>query len=188
MICLAEMKIMKKIFLTFLCFLVILILSGCYYDYSKRNMELIDIKVYDLEGNEIEGEYKNYFNILTKINKEKLNSAAPAINYYVVDADEGDSFEVEFIFYSQRNRKMKYLRLESNNNDIIEITDLQDEDDKIIARVTFESINLDYQYFTVKEWKNKRNRSFYFYTKGSNSYIKGVYFNLDVDLEINLLM
>ena len=98
MICLAEMKIMKKIFLTFLCFLVILILSGCYYDYSKRNMELIDIKVYDLEGNEIEGEYKNYFNILTKINKEKLNSAAPAINYYVVDADEGIHLKLNSYF------------------------------------------------------------------------------------------
>jgi len=39
--------------------IIILFFSGYYYDYSKDKMDLIEVKVYDLEGNEVIGELKN---------------------------------------------------------------------------------------------------------------------------------
>ena len=80
---------MKKLLGLLLLFIFSFSLAGCfniYADDSKNDMDLVDVKVYDKDNNELKGTYKNFFgsrNPKSKDNnKEELNSAAPVFNYY----------------------------------------------------------------------------------------------------------
>lgn len=171
---------MKKILSIVSLMFLLCTLVGCdiYYDTSKRDMELIEIKVYDEEGVEIVGEYENYF--------RELNSAAPVVNFLFVDIDPSQTYYVDFIFISKKKYEMNKLKIANVNNpyeDVIECTDILKEDGKIIARQAFSNFSETYRVFRIWSWylSNTEKR---FNTKGSNTYILGVVFNFDMGSSI----
>ena len=94
---------MKKLLGLLLLFIFSFSLVGCfniYEDKSKRDMELVDVKIYDKDNNEIKGTYKNFFGDRSPKNKnenlDKLNSAAPVFNYYVINASLNESYTIKF--------------------------------------------------------------------------------------------
>lgn len=175
---------MKKTFFALLLLLSSILLAGCYFDNSKRDMDLIDVKVYDLEGNEIIGEFKNYYREIQNqeskrlnLKIQKLNSAAPIINYYYLEVEDNSSFNVDFIFSSKNKKEMKYLFIRNlvDKSDIL-CDNITIHDDKIIVTCKFENIRQDYSSFKIIRWTDNDDRSHFFSDKGGNTYNRGVYF------------
>ena len=170
-------------------------LVGCYYDYSKRDMELVDVKVYDIDGNEIVGEYYNDYDDLfaslmqsSKLGFEKCNSAAPVEKYYCINAIEQASYTVKFYFRSINNRGLTKLVLTNNDNEIIlECTDIEKIDDELVVTFTIQNMITETQFYRIYTWNDGEEVSHRFSTQGSNTYIKGVYFILDAQTETSCL-
>lgn len=180
---------MKKIIILVLGLLIIS-LSGCdiYYDKTKREMELIEIEVRDNDGNIVEGEYKNARDLSDGndnyyITKTLINSAAPSINYYVFKAEEGKTYEVTFIFVSKKNYNLNNITVlpgkeNGNNQEEVEVTDIVRIDGKFRATYIIENATPDKLLHVVTKWSGKSHEG-RFGTKGSNTYIKGVYLDFE---------
>lgn len=176
---------MKKIFLLLLIVITELSLVGCdpYFDKTKYDMELIDIKVYDKDGAEVVGKYLNYYSEIIQ-----LNSAAPIEKYYVVDGVENESYKVKLIFYSKKGYSMTKLLLENSykgsrykyrddDYNIIEVSNIDKEDENIVVTLDIDKISTENCLYTTIKWYE--NDSLHnFNTQGSNTYIRGVYFKL----------
>lgn len=191
---------MKKIFILFITLVSVVSFSGCniYIDTSKRDMELIDVKVFDSDGNEVEGSYKNFrtelwesnkLNLSTKKNSDLmlLNSAAPVENYYYVNAYKDKSYTVKFTFHSANGYDL--TKVDINNDPEADTNGVTLECENI------EKINKDYvatfdvekmvetaksiKYYHAIRWYGKSKQGT-FGNKGSNIYIKGVCFNYNV--------
>ena len=184
---------MKKLLGLLLLFIFSFSLVGCfniYADDSKNDMDLVDVKVYDKDNNELKGTYKNFFgskNPKSKDNnKEELNSAAPVFNYYVVEGVLGESYTVKFYFYSKRGYKLTkvvfydYDSVYSDNK--YEVTDIVKEDKNYIATIKIDSLSESNNYYYVGMWY-KEEHNYYFGSRGSNTYIKGAYLELPKEEE-----
>lgn len=182
---------MKKIILLVLIAITELSLVGCisYFDETRKDMELIAVKVYDKDGIEVMGKYKSYYaEILyeeTSLNSEiiPLNSAAPVENYYFVDGVENAPYTVKLIFYSKKGYNMTKLLVESSygyrndGSNTIETSNITKEDENIVVTLDIERVSKENcLYTTIKWYENDVLHTFH--TKGSNTYIKGVYFRL----------
>lgn len=173
----------KSLIFIFLAFL--LVLTGCndeniYFDSSRKDMEVTDIKVYDSQNNEIKGVYKN----ITLLDDNKmlhLNSPAPVLNYYVIEGKSDETYTVKFYLYSKKGKKLKKIELNHEpltvySDEYIECTDITKENDAYIATLKIDNLSKQSQYYHITTWYN--NSKNYFGSKGGNSYIKGVYFKL----------
>ena len=176
---------MKKVIIILMFCIFCVLLSSCYYDTKKRDMELIEVKVYDKDNNEVTGEYKNYFTITTtdtlfKVSNDlkKVNSAAPVINYLIIEANKDEKYTINFIFTSVNNKKLTKLILtndfESDYGNEIECTDITKDGKNYVVKYEVENIEESIAYRALK-WENG-DTSNYFTIKGSNTYIRGVYF------------
>lgn len=186
---------MKKLLIIVAVLLLGIGLVGCYYDYSKRDMELVDVKVYDVDDNEIIGEYRNYYDDLftslmqsSKLGFEKCNSAAPVENYYCINAMEQTSYTVKFYFCSINNKGLTKLVLTNDDNEIIlECTDIEEIDDQLVVTFTIQNMTTETQFYRIYIWNDGKEVSHRFSTQGSNTYIKGVYFKLATQTETSCL-
>lgn len=177
---------MKKIRLIFVGILFIITLTGCYV----RNEEatFIDVKFYDSEDNEIQGEFKDYFNRdfdnltlkLSSNNVIKLNSVAPVVNFYCAEVAEGSTIKVVMKF-RVKNNEMKYLTIKCQDD----WSKVDFEMDKIemvdgFTYVTYivENITKDNNLFEVISW-NDDNETHSFTDRGGNTYIRGFYFTVN---------
>lgn len=178
---------MKKMMLLFLLIVISFSLSGCYKHY--QDMELVDIKVYQLDGEEIVGTYENYYdwvydfenNSLTY--KRKLNSAAPVVNYYCVKIMENTSVKVVFKF---KPRLKKYemaalsLYVQDDFDNVITITEgIENVDGYFYVTNTFNNINKDKNLYATLNWQDAAGNKHSFSTRASNTYIYGCYFIID---------
>lgn len=184
---------MKKIGLIFIGLLIIITLTGCYVHNEKATF--VDVKFYDSEDNEIQGEFKNYFNRdfddlklkFSSNNVIQLNSAAPVVNFYCAEVEEGSTIKVVMKF-KVNNNEMKSLTIKCQDDwskvdskmDNIEIADGFTYVTYIVENITKEN-NL----FEVTSW-NDGNANHSFGERGGNTYIRGFYFttnsNNDNDL------
>lgn len=181
---------MKKFGLLVLVIIVGFGLVGCYTDYSKKDMELISVNVYDKDNNELVGSYKNYFNGIHDTSSvdlaaaaTQLNSAAPVENYYCVEGKENETYTVKFTFHSTKGYTLTKLVLTNNPSvgaypkESIECTDIEKVDDNYVVTLIVEELKEANQWYKTIYWYNKEKQNT-FSTMGSNTYIKGVYFNL----------
>ena len=175
---------MKKLLGLLLLFLFGLSLVGCfniYEDKSKRDMKLTEVKVFDKDNNEIVGTYKDYRLIEFPEDKEKLNSAAPVENFYIVKGTIGESYTVKFYFVSERNKVLTKLVFSSEmsyySDTKYEVTDIVKEEGKYVATLRIENLSELNNFYCTISWFNK-DKEITFSTKGSNTYIKGVYLEL----------
>ena len=164
----------KKIFIVLILFLSIM-LSGCIFSYAdtrKKDMDLVDVKVFDKDNNELNGEYIDYFHM----DFLDTNSAAPVEYFYQVKVKEKESYTVKFYFTSIKGYKMEKLILsdEYGNNEIeVDKENITEEDKKIV--VTFKaSVDTSNIVLKIKAWYLQEEVR-YFSLKGSNTYKKGVY-------------
>lgn len=179
----------KRIFVWVLAFIVIMF-AGCdiYADRTKKDMELIDIQVYDQSNREISGTYQNFRiydyeneNAAVSFTNEivPVNSAAPVENYYFVKAKENESYTVKFTFYSLRGYKLTKIFL-YNDPEIwpsareIECDKIEKVGANYVATLTIDKVEKT-TYYHVFAWHNGQSK-ITFGTKGSNTYIKGVCF------------
>ena len=177
----------KLIIVLFLCIFCV-VFSSCYYDSSKKNMELIEVKVYDSENNEVEGEYKDIYktwlNELFKVSNDvkRVNSAAPVEKYYFVEGKKDEKYTVIFTFTSVNNYELTKLILthdfdnyhKDHYGEEIECLDITKEEKNFIVKFEVEGLEED-TCLKTKRWEDN-DSSHLFGTKGSNVYIKGVYF------------
>ncbi len=184
---------MKKLLGLLLLFIFSISLVGCfniYEDKSKRDMELVDVKIYDKDNNEIKGTYKNFFGIENPKsrdnNVDELNSAAPIFNYYVVEGVLGESYTIKFYFYSKRGYKLTKITLFDEDttyaDNKFEVTDIVKEDKNYVATLKVDNLTESNNFYYVGLWY-RDNKEFHFGSKGSNAYIKGVYLELPKEKE-----
>lgn len=108
-------------------------------------------------------------------------------NFYFVNIDETKSYQVNFIFKSEKNKQMDKLSIVNcdKESEYIDSTDIEIVDDEIIVKYTFSNINSDFDTFCIKKWYYEETE-YKFNTKGSNTYIKGVCFRFEQVDEICL--
>lgn len=182
---------MKKIISLILLIIFSVSLSGCdmYGDSQKKEMKLIEIKVYDKDNNEIVGTYENYWTFRDEIAELStsselmpLNSAAPVENYYCVDAIENEAYTVKFIFYSKKNYELTRIGLSNEPGfsyiETIECTNIEKVRTNYVATIVVEKVDSTNMFFHVVNW-SRGGVTERFHTMGGNTYIKGVYFNLN---------
>ena len=184
---------MKKLLGLLLLFIFSFSLVGCfdiYEDKSKRDMELVDVKIYDKDNNEIKGTYKNFFGERSPKNKntnlDKLNSAAPVFNYYVIDVSLNESYTIKIYFYSQKGFNLTKITLfgedSSLSDEKYEVTDIVKEDKNYVATFTVDNVTESNNFYYVGLWY-KGDMQYHFGTMGSNTYIKGAYLELPKEEE-----
>jgi hypothetical protein len=177
---------MKKIIFIIMAAICLFGLSGCYF----HNEELVfsDVKFYDLEGNEIPGEYINYFDhvfndtsLRLSSDLKPLNSAAPIENFYCATIEDGTSIEVVMKFQKRVNKEFVSLTLirQNDGSSLIElINGIEEIDEYIYVTYVVENITTDNNLYEVSEWTDQEGGKHYFGTRGGNTYIRGFYFNL----------
>lgn len=178
---------MKKIIVLFLAILCLSGLSGCYF--HNEEMVFSEIKYYDLDGNEITGEYTNYFdsefnNISLQLasNLKPLNSAAPIVNFYYAIVEDGTSIEVVMKFQKRVNDEFVSLVLfrQNDRDNLIEFTDnIEEIDGYFYVTYVVENITTGNNLFEVSVWTDQDGGEHYFSTRGGNTYIRGFYFHLN---------
>ena len=173
---------MKKI-LFFILILFVITLGGCYKHYEDATF--VDVKFYDLDDNEIEGEFRNdlsFNNSTLKLSSNQfiqLNSAAPVINYYCAEVEEGVTIKVVMKFKLKINYEMVSLKIKClNDNTFIGV---EKDDIEVIDNFTYiiyfvENVSSDYNFFQVSSWVDVNEGEHLFSIRGSNTYIRGFYF------------
>ena len=178
---------MKKSLLLFLATICMFGLSGCYL--HNEGTVLSEIRFYDLEGNEIIGEYKNYFghdfkNTSLRLSSElePLNSVAPIENYYCATIEDGTSIEVVMKFKKRIRDDFVALNFMCQNDRLntLQLTENIEEIDKYIY-VTFiiENITKDNNLYEVTKWTDQDGEYHYFSNVSENTYISGFYLTLN---------
>ena len=189
MVILNNSKMINKICIILLSVLILLQISCTYYDFSKNDMDLIDVKIYDEKNNEIVGEYKNYYReIISPIKGSydyeilPLNSAAPVYNLYCIDAKVDKTYTIKLYFYSKKSYEISKISLRCMNTENedtynIDCDNIEKEEDYFVATIKVDKVEKTNQIYWIENWFNK-NVKYTFGSKGSNNYIKGVYFDL----------
>lgn len=190
---------MKRIFILLIFCILLIGLTSCfsYYDSSRKDMELIEVKVYDVDGNEIKGTYKNFFHGISqslthKISSElvPVNSAAPVLNYYYVDAKENTEYTIKFFFRSVRGYTLTKLiynnELDNSYINKKECDQIEKSDDLFVATIKVDKVEAENQIYSKIEWYQD-DTLHRFGCQGSNTYIEGVYFNLNNTTETTCL-
>ena len=189
-LCKGKILIRKLSLLLFLLIMVVLY-SGCniYKDYSKNNMDVTGVKVFDSENNEVIGSYKNYYRdiynyskVSYKVNLIPMNSAAPVFNYYTIDAEEEKAYVLKIYFHSEKGYKLSkvsyyYSDINELTENEFESTDIEKVNNDYVVTININKIDSTNQLYTVKGWYSGDNENT-FSSKGSNTYIKGAFFNL----------
>lgn len=178
---------MKKIVVLFLAVLCLSGLSGCYF--HNEEMVFSDIKFYDLDGNEIPGEYKNYFDsefnntsLHLSSDLKPLNSAAPIENFYYAIVEDGTSIEVVMKFEKRVSDEFVSLVLFRQNDaeNLIELTDtIEEKDGFFYVTYVVENITAGNNLYEVNAWTDQDGGEHYFSARGGNTYIRGFYFHLN---------
>jgi hypothetical protein len=181
---------MKKSLLLFLATICLFGLSGCYL----HNEEVVfsEVRFYDLEGNEIIGEYKDYFDgyfnntaVHLSSNFRPLNSAAPIVNFYCATIEDGTSVEVVMKFQKRVSDEITalILKCQDESSKTIELTnDIEEIDDYVCVTFLVENITKDNNLYEVTKWVDQDGEEHYFGVRGSNTYIRGFYFTLSSQL------
>lgn len=181
---------MKKILFLVMIFFTLSMFSGCdiYADKSKRQMELIDVKVFDEENNEIIGTFKNYYTEIRRDGKLNLNgsflplnAARPVINYYFVQVKNNCPYTVKFTFYSKLGYKLSKVDFSNENESssiAFECSNIEKIDKNYIATLNINEVNDNNKLLHIVNWY-KGEEKHRFSTMGSNTYIKGVYFSFE---------
>lgn len=179
---------MKKILLFTTLIISMFLLVGCnlYEDTSKKNMKLIDVKVFDENNNEVIGSYKNYSEMYD-ISFTPLNSAAPVLNFYVVETEKNKSYKVKFFLYSEKGYELTKLiineSLHFSEGTLLECTNIEKEDENFVVTFNVDKVDEDHNLYRVYKWYND-DASHHFSTSGSNTYIVGVYFKLPSKIKV----
>lgn len=177
---------MKKTVFIILVILFTITLTGCYKHYE--NVTFVDIKFYDLDNNEIAGEYRDYFHRdflntslkLSTTNVIKLNSPAPVINFYFAQVEEGATIKV-IMKFRVKNYEIKSLTLVCQND--ILVKDNQMEKIEIVEGYTYityivENVTKENNFYEVDSWSDGSS-SYRFVSRGGNQYIRGFHFILN---------
>jgi len=148
-----------------------------------------DIKFYDLEGNEIPGEYINYFDHVfndtsfrLSSDLRPLNSAAPIENFYCATVEGETSIEVVMKFQKRVSNEFSSLILicQNDRGNIMEITEnIEEIDEYIYVTYVIENITKDNNLYEVSKWTDQDGEEHYFSSQGSNTYIRGFYLTLN---------
>ena len=169
----------KKILIIIVLLLATFLLY-CYNDTRKKDMYIVDVKVYDKDGVEIIGEYKDYYSAIVQEEEAmNTNSAAPVINYYCVKIKKNSECIVKFYFRSARHYKLTKLDFVNdahNNYKYIECSDIEKKDEDYIVTLKIDSVTKENRIYKVINWYDDNNTQHYFTEMGSNTYLKGVYF------------
>ena len=168
---------MKKILLPLTMIIFMLVISGCYG--RNRSLELEQINVYDINGIEVEGVYKDYYREITN-NFSKINSPAPVINYYTIETTEGASYDVVFTFKASRKTKIKAVLLEQvTTHEKYEITDITYDGKMVKATYHIDGVNESQKLIRVASYLDTDGKKYAFGERGGHTYIRGVYFIFD---------
>lgn len=152
----------------------------CYNDSRKKDMYIVAIQVFDKDGNELEGQFKDYNTCLKEDDDYKTNSAAPVINFYCVTVKENEAYVVKMHFKSAKHYTLTKLELSNrvySDSKYIECTDIVKDDDTFIATLYIEKVTKENKIYKVINWYQGETKH-YFTEMGSNTYDKGVYFYL----------
>ncbi len=178
---------MKKTILLFLATICMFGLSGCYLHNEK--VVFSEVRFYDLEGNEIIGEYKNYFdhqfnNTSFRLSSElePLNSVAPIENFYCATIEEGISIEVVMKFQKRVSKEFTSLIMIGQNDRLntLQLTDnIEEIDGFVYVSFIVENITKDNNLYEVTNWTDQDGEEHYFSSNGDNTYIRGFYLTLN---------
>lgn len=175
------MKIMRRLIVVLLTVVILIATTGCYQDTRKNNMALNEVKVYDEMGNEVVGRYVDYYREMDAY-FTNMNSAAPVVNYYLIDVTDGMSLDIHFIFNSKNKKTMKELKIEladklgyGSTSEKVILKDITNEADEIIVKYHLEIVSSTMPLITVISWLDDKDVSYNFGEKGGNVYVKGVF-------------
>ena len=169
----------KKVLIV-LALLLATFLLYCYNDSRKKDMYIVSIQVFDKDGNELEGQFKDYNTCLKEDDDYKTNSAAPIINFYCVTVKENEAYVVKMYFKSAKHYTLTKLVLSNSvygDSTHIECTDIVKDDDTFIATLYIDKVTKENKIYEVIHWY-QNDTMHYFTEMGSNTYDRGVYFYL----------
>lgn len=180
---------------------LLLLTTSCYYDY-KSVVEVTDIKVYNLDGTQIDGEFWDYYReicnevIFNSFNKKllsgktNLNSAAPRILYYFteVEANANLLVKIQIKCSSGYTFKAISLREDSNKDDITwyekeNLYKIEEEDEYTNIWIQPKDISADRYLFNIDSFKvdNKKTEqvdNISIKIRGGKTYYYGFYFKI----------
>jgi len=178
---------MKKSLFLFLATICMFGLSGCFLHDEKTVFS--EIRFYDLEGNEIIGEYKNYFddyfdNTSLRLSSElvPLNDPAPIYNFYCATIEDGTSIEVVMKFKKPIRDDLVALNLVCQNDllNTLQLTEnFEEVDEYIFVTFIIENITKDNNLYEVTKWTDQDGEAHYFSPLDGRTYIRGFYLTLN---------
>ena len=185
---------MKKIVLIGMLFVLTFVLSGCYnFSAGIINGQLLDVKVFDEDKNEIAGEftfsrYENEFlvrnGVVKPVDYSTINSPAPAFLYYVADVKAYDLVLIGFHIKENNNRVFSHLRIDGINVFREDFHSIDEEDgglwvyweiDCTNQEVDFLNFYIQSILFTFGEEEGYRRGTTW---QEGRTYISGVYLRL----------
>lgn len=155
---------MKKLLLYLIFIGFILIMNGCFHLAKLAN--LTEVKFYDSENNEIQGEVRDYFGIHDRVLTEsayyrRLNSPRPVENFYVAKAEEGSSIKVVMKFSVKKGYVMNLLAmyLQNNKEETADITNNIEADDDGFTYITYniENLTSDNNFYEIAYWTDNKD-------------------------------
>ena len=186
---------MKKFVIVFIMTWVILILAGCYfYGAGKAYGQLIDIRVYDLEGHEIEGVFMEEYCLhedcqqhinIKELNQTNLNSPAPEYLYYVTQVEPQQSYIVEFVIKTGLNYTFKSISINFQTYQIEDLHHYEKIDNHEHIMIRIDDVNEDRNTFRLNSLiVHKTTEESYLQKEGSfnqtgRTYIYGFFFRFN---------
>lgn len=177
---------MKKIILLTFIVLLLSTLSGCWYNASSGSNygKLIDIKFYDLEYHEIEGEFIHYYNWkytnptnqFRTISKQyiPINSPAPIELYYTSIVEMNSTLIVRIIIEQKNGYQFESLKLnmfdERKRDDFYNV---EEDGTKIYLDILCEHISEETNEFEISSFYLTKEMTNGVVTKQGSSHVEG---------------
>ena len=139
---------MKKIVIILVLFFLSFTLIGCVNNSQQAEMELIDVKVYDIGGNELIGKWDYRYGY------EPL-AVQPILYHYHVEGRLGESYKIEFYFKSNTNHTMSkfYFTFNDDSTNAIMCIPEYSEDQKMwVGTYVIETLTSDKLRLNMFRW------------------------------------
>jgi len=146
---------MKKFFLLVVIFFFIFVLSSCGLTnvVEKRRGQVIHYQVFDLDGNEIIGQYMDEYCMIHNCGYETssalLNSPAPEDLYYVVDVIPNRDYIITITVKSTMNYHVKKLDTSYGYYEIEDFYQVIKDDKHQYISIRLENINDETKIFKL---------------------------------------
>lgn len=189
---------MKKVFSILVLFAALFILSGCYnYSVGIINGQLLDIKIYTLEEEELEvtieaSRQDNQFisdgteSNQIRLNKQYINSPAPVWLYYTVTVEDMTSCYVELKIKENYNRTFESVYINNTKFGVEDVYLIEEVDEFLYVTLEIQNITEANQSFAIGDlyFTKTAEDETTSIVKGTTwvegrTYISGFYFYID---------